>query len=143
MNRAHHRLLLIAGLALLAGCTHLREDDALYARLGGEAGIERIVSDLVDVVTIDPRTRRSLEGIKVKHLKHSITMFICNVAGGQCDYEGEDMKKTHVDAQITEAEFDALVGMLREVLDRHVGTAEKNELLRRLAPMKRDIVAGY
>lgn len=143
MNRAHHRLLLIAGLALLAGCTHLREDDALYTRLGGEAGIERIVSDLVDVVAIDPRTRRSLEGIKVKHLKHSITMFICNVAGGQCDYEGEDMKKTHVDAQITEAEFDALVGMLREVLDRHVGTAEKNELLRRLAPMKRDIVAGY
>ena len=35
------------------------DDDALYARLGGEAGIERIVSDLVDVVTIDPRTRRS------------------------------------------------------------------------------------
>lgn len=142
MNRAHARLLLIAGFTLLAGCSHLRESDALYTRLGGEAGIERIVSDLVDVVTIDPRTRRSLEGIKVKHLKHSITMFICNVAGGRCDYEGEDMKKTHVDAQITEAEFDALVGILREVLDRHVGTAEKNELLRRLAPMKRDIVAG-
>ncbi len=31
----------------------------------------------------------------------------------------------------------------RTALDRHVGTAEKNELLRRLAPLKRDIVANY
>lgn len=143
MNRAHIRLLLIAVLTLLAGCTHLREDDALYRGLGGEPGIHLIVDDLIDVIVTDPRTRRSFEGIKVKHLKHSIAMFICNVAGGQCDYEGEDMKKTHVDAQISEAEFDALVDMLRVVLDRHTGTAEKNELLRRLAPMKRDIVAGY
>ena len=143
MIRAHARLLLVTGLILLTGCSHLRDGDSLYRQLGGEPGIQRIVDDLIDDIVVDPRTRRSLEGIKVKHLKHSIAMFICNVAGGQCDYEGEDMKKTHVDAQISEAEFDALVDMLRVVLDRHTGTAEKNELLRRLAPMKRDIVAGY
>lgn len=144
MNRAHVCLLLTALLALLTGCAaHLREGDALYQRLGGEAGVQRIVSDMVDMTTTDPRTRRSFEGIRIKHLKHSLTMFICTVAGGQCAYEGEDMKRTHVDARITEAEFDALVAQLRISLDRHTGTAEKNELLRRLAPMKRDIVAGY
>ncbi len=53
------------------------------------------------------------------------------------------MKATHADAPVTEAQFDAVVAMLRSSLDDRVSTAEKNELLRRLASMKRDIVANY
>ena len=51
------------------------------------------------------------------------------------------MADAHKDARIRASEFDAMVTMLREELDR-VGTdpAAKNELLRLLAPMKRDIV---
>lgn len=142
MKRLRALLLPPLLVGLLVGCAHGGRDATLYQRLGGEAGIAAIVGELIDQAAADPRTRRSLDGIKPQHLKHSITMFVCNVAGGQCEYEGEDMKKTHADAQITEAEFDALVAMLREALDRHTGTREKNELLRRLAPMKRDIVAN-
>jgi len=65
------------------------------------------------------------------------------VADGPNDYEGLDMKKTHEDAPVTEAQFDSVVEMMRGALDNHVSTAEKNELLRRLASMKRDIVANY
>lgn len=136
---------LLATMAIavaLGGCSSLRDGDALYRHLGGEAGIQRIVDDLMDMAVVDLRTRRSFDGISRKHLKHSIAMFVCNVAGGHCAYEGVDMKATHIDARVTEAEFDALVDMLRVSLDRHVGTAEKNELLRRLAPMKRDIVTA-
>ena len=51
------------------------------------------------------------------------------------------MERAHRDAKISASEFDALVTMLREELDRAViETGAKNELLRLLAPMKRDIV---
>jgi hemoglobin len=144
MKPPHHLLLSLLFAGIVGACAHppAAGTDTLYRRLGGEAGIAAIVKDLVAEATTDPRTRRSFDGIRIKHLNHSITMFVCVVAGGQCEYEGEDMKKTHADARVTEAEFDALVAMLRTALDRHVGTREKNELLQRLAPMKRDIVFG-
>lgn len=128
---------------LLSGCAHTGPDVTLYQRLGGEPGIQRIVSDFVDRATTDPRTRDAFDGIRITHLKHSITQFICRVADGPNAYEGLDMKKTHEDAPVSEAQFDSVVEMMRGALDNHVSTAEKNELLRRLASMKRDIVANY
>jgi hemoglobin len=134
---------LLCLIALLAGCSHGGSDVTLYQRLGGEPGIADIVDDFVGKITTDPRTRDAFDGIKVKHLKHSITQFLCLVADGPNAYEGLDMKATHADAPVTEAQFDAVVAMLRSSLDDRVSTAEKNELLRRLASMKRDIVANY
>jgi hemoglobin len=53
------------------------------------------------------------------------------------------MRESHKGLRITNAEFDLLVQFLRDALDRNkVGESEKNELLRLLAPMKRDIVFG-
>jgi len=143
MKRFRLLALSICVAVLAAGCSHTAAQPTLYERLGGEPAISLIVSDLIDQTTTDPRTRHAFEGIRIKHLKHSITQFICKVADGPNDYEGLDMKTTHADAPVSEAEFDALVAMMRTALDRHAGTAEKNELLRRLAPMKRDIVANY
>lgn len=134
---------LLCLIALLAGCAHGGRDATLYQRLGEEPGIADIVDNFVGQITTDPRTRDAFDGIKVKHLKHSITQFLCLVADGPNAYEGLDMKTTHADAPVTEAQFDAVVAMLRSSLDDRVPTAEKNELLRRLASMKRDIVANY
>jgi hemoglobin len=53
------------------------------------------------------------------------------------------MERAHRDAKIGASEFDAMVTILREELDRAgVDAQAKNELLRLLAPMKRDIVNG-
>jgi hemoglobin len=51
------------------------------------------------------------------------------------------MKNSHAEAEITTAEFELMVQVMRDVMDKHhVGTKEKNELLKILAPMKRDVV---
>ena len=51
------------------------------------------------------------------------------------------MDKVHKGLKNTEAEMNLMVQWLREACDKAgVGTREKNELLRLLAPMKRDIV---
>lgn len=134
-------LLLAAWLGACA--TVATPPPTLYERLGGAPRLELVIGRMLDRAVSDPRTRRSFDGIKLPALKQSLVTHLCSISGGGCRYEGETMARAHADSKIVAGEFDALVSMLREELDRS-GTdpGAKNELLRLLAPMKRDIVTG-
>ncbi len=134
---------LAAGAALVACSVAPTGPATLYARLGGAAQVTPVVDRLIDRAASDSRTRRSFDGVKLASVKQSIVEQICSIASGGCRYEGESMERAHRDARISASEFDALVTMLREELDRAaIDTGAKNELLRLLAPMKRDIVSN-
>lgn len=141
--------LMVMLLLSLGGCTGLNSSDkaqnisthnTLFQRIGGLPVLNKIVDEFVDQVSTSPRTKRSFDGVKLKPLKESIVAHLCKLTGGGCVYEGETMLNSHRDAKITEAEFDAFVDMFRETLNVYLPTREKNELLKILAPMKRDIV---
>jgi hemoglobin len=132
-----------AALVLLAACASPAPASRapLYARLGGEPVVKRVVDATLDRSAADPRTSRSFKDVKLQRVKDKIVEQICALAGGGCVYTGDPMDKVHQGLANTEAEMNLLVQFLREALDRNgVQTAEKNELLRLLAPMKRDIV---
>jgi hemoglobin len=131
----------VIGLSL-AGCagTPSGQDTTLFTRMGGMPTINKVVGETIDAVAADPKTKRSFEGIKLPALKESIAQQFCVLAAGPCKYEGEVMRKAHKGLNITDSEFDLMVAALRASLDRYVGEREKNELLRLLAPMKRDVV---
>jgi hemoglobin len=113
----------------------------LYQRLGGEAGIEAVVQKTITRVSQDPRSSQSFKGIKMPFLIQSIAKHICLVADGPCVYEGDTMRKSHASLNITASQFEFTVTVLREELDAAgISQGAKNELLRRLAPMKPDIV---
>jgi hemoglobin len=116
-------------------------EDSLFKRMGGITTIKIVVSETVDEVSSNPKTSRSFKDIKLPKLKETITSQICKLTGGGCDYDGETMINAHKDAKITTAEFERFVAVFRDSLDRHTNTREKNELLKILAPMKRDIVS--
>ena len=136
----------IAVAALVAGACAAPDPAAtptLYSRLGGEPVVKRVVSETIDRAATDPRTRRSFQDVKLARVKEKIVEQICSLAGGGCTYTGDPMDKVHAGLKNTEAEMNLLVQFLRDALDRAgVKDAEKNELLRILAPMKRDIVTG-
>ena len=114
---------------------------SLYERIGGKEVLYRISAETLDRVAEDPKTMRSFDGVKMDLLKESLTNFLCLETGGDCVYEGETMENSHADAEITIAEFELMVHAMREAMDHNnVGTREKNELLKILAPMKRDVV---
>lgn len=115
---------------------------SLYLRLGGEVAVRQIVAETLGAVSTDLRTRRTFEKVDMKRLQAKIVEHICALTDGDCKYTGDTMKQTHAGMNITEAEFYLMVEALRSSLDRHVGEREKNELLKILAPMKRDIVGG-
>jgi hemoglobin len=76
-------------------------------------------------------------------VKEKLVEQVCELAGGGCRYTGDPMDKVHQGLRNTEAEFNLMVQFVRDALGR-AGVAEgpKNELLRLLAPMKRDIVTN-
>lgn len=116
--------------------------DSLFSRLGGLPVIRVVVSETIDEASSNPKTSRSFKGIKLVKLKESVVNQICKLTGGGCEYDGETMINSHKDAKITTAEFELFVAVFRESLNRHTNTREKNELLKILAPMKREIVSS-
>lgn len=135
--------LLLMCLLLSACATQPSKQQSLYDRIGGKAMLYTISSETLDIIAEDPRTKRSFDGIKMTTLKESFTNFLCVETGGDCDYEGETMENSHADAEITRAEFELTVQVLRNVMDANsIAIREKNELLKVLAPMKRDVVSG-
>jgi hemoglobin len=132
----------MAALAMLAACaTPPTSQPTLYSRLGGEPVVRRVVNETIDQSATDPRTSRSFKDVKLQRVKDKIVEQICSLSGGGCTYTGDPMDKVHQGLKNTEAEMNLVVQWMREALDRNgVQTAEKNELLRLLAPMKRDIV---
>ena len=131
-------------LATLLGCaTDPRSPPTLFERLGGTPVITVVIAETIDRSASDPRTKRSFDGVKLARVKEKLVEQVCELSAGPCRYTGDPMKVVHQGLKITAAELDLLVQFLREALDRaKVGEAEKNELLRLLAPMKRDIVSG-
>ncbi|WP_332289509.1 group I truncated hemoglobin [Aquincola agrisoli] len=128
---------------VLAACASAPEiPPSLYERLGGAPRVDLVAARTVDRAVADPRTRRGFEGVHLVTLKQGLAWQLCQVSGGVCAPGGEAMADAHNGLQITDAEFDALVTLLRQELDRaHVPPSAKNELLRQLAPARQGDVA--
>ena len=130
-------LLLLVGLC--AGRADARA--TLYDRLGGSVGVAAIADMLIDRVVADPLTGPSFEDSKLDRIKKLLAEQICDLAGGPCHYSGDPMKEVHAGHHISEAMFYVLVTDLRDIMnERHIDLRSRNELLRLLAPMKRDVV---
>ena len=141
MNRVTLRclpvlLLLTVGGPAAAGAS-------LYVRLGGQSAIESISATLIDRVVADPVMGRTFKGTKLPRIKQKLAEQLCELTGGPCKYSGDPMTEVHAGHNITEADFYGMVQSLRTLLrERGTGLAETNELLRLLAPMKREVVEG-
>lgn len=136
-------LALIALAVQLSACSSTPSAPPLYQQLGGVERIESISSGMLQRMATDPRTKRTFDGINLRTLSASLASYLCKVADGPCVYEGETMRKSHAELGLGGAEFEATVQILRDELDRAgVSQSAKNELLRRLAPTRRDMVAA-
>ncbi len=127
-------LLCCAALSAAAGTS-------LYSRLGGQSGVTAIADALIDRTANDPVAGRSFAGSNLNRIKSLLAEQLCDLSGGPCHYSGDSMKQVHGGHRISEAEFNRMVASLQAVLkERHVDLRSRNQLLRLLAHMKRDIV---
>jgi hemoglobin len=139
MTPVTFRAWLIVCCAVWAGAAHA--NPTLYDRLGGAPGVTLIADELIDRVVKNPVTGPSFKDTNIKRIKRLLAEQICDLAGGPCHYSGDSMQEVHAGLHISQAQFYVMVDSLRAVMkERHVDTGAGNELLRLLAPMKRDVV---
>lgn len=113
----------------------------MLAAFHGQDGVARIVDDLVDRSVADPRIAEIFKATDLVRLRRTLKEQIAYILGAPVDYTGRDMRSVHKDQGINIAEFNALVENLQAAMDREgVPYRAQNQLLARLAPMKRDVV---
>lgn len=124
-----------------AGATPIA-GDAVYRALHEQAGIHRIVDDLVTRATHDPRIADIFKAADLARLRRTLAEQICYVSGGPCRYTGRDMKTAHADMGLQTRDFDALVEDLQLAMNQEgVAFRAQNQLLAKLAPMRRTTVS--
>lgn len=121
---------------------------SLFDRLGGEAGINKIVEDFVPRAMQDPRVNWDRSGVtsgnvfhhvsskwnptaqNVAQMKKHMVEFFELATGGPAHYTGREIQSAHANMKISNPEFDAAVGDLKASLDRlQIPNAEQKELL--------------
>lgn len=139
----HTRAGRLCGLGLLLVLPLLASaaDDSLYERIGGMPMLQAIVDELIDEVASDPALNQSFNKVNLRRVKDLLAEQLCELTGGPCEYTGENMTLVHAGQNITEKEFNGMVEALVGIMQRRrIGIRERNELLRLLAPMKREVV---
>ncbi len=119
----------------------------LWDRLGGEPAVKMVVHDFVLAAAEDKKVnflrdgKYKLDAKGVEHLEKTLVELISETTGGPLKYTGKDMKSVHKGMAITDAEFDALAGVLVATLKKYkVPQAEIDELVKIVAKTRPDIV---
>jgi len=126
-------------LALLAaGCA---SQQSLYDELGGKEGLDRISAHFIAGIPERPEVREHFEHTNLDRFYRLFSEHLCHVAGGPCEYTGDDMIETHEGMRITEAEFNEVVDLLISAMNREgIPQPVQNRLLHRLAPLRSEII---
>lgn len=116
----------------------------LYARLGGYDAVAAVTDDFLGRLASDKQLGRFFPGHStdsLKKIRQHIVDQLCAATGGPCVYIGRDMKTSHSGMGITEADWNQMVVLLNQTLDKFkVPDAERKELLGALSGLKKDIV---
>ncbi len=117
-------------------------DDSLFADMGGQPGIDKIVEASVDNYLADDRIKAIFDESNIDRLRAEFKVQFCQVAGGGCDYKGHNMTAAHKGLHLDNADFNAVVEDLQLAMDK-VGLpfATQNRFLARLAPMQHQVVS--
>lgn len=127
--------------ALLLAVAPARAEDTLFADMGGQARIDRIVDISVDNYLADDRIKAIFDESNIDRLRAELKVQFCQVAGGPCQYKGHDMVSAHMGLDLTNAHFNALVEDLQDAMDKEgLPFTTQNRFLARLAPMQRQVV---
>ncbi len=113
----------------------------LYERLGGESGIRKIASDVLDKNFNNPLIGYHFRNIDMDKLKRLVFEFFSMGTGGPHHYSGRDMRTAHTGMHINEEEWVSATDDMVWALDKNgIGELEKNEVITILESLKGEVV---
>ncbi len=129
------------GLAAALVTAPALAEDTLFADMGGQPGIDKVVDASVDAYLADPRISAVFSESNMERIRAEFKVQFCQVAGGPCTYQGHDMVAAHKGLHLTNADFNAVVEDLQGAMNKTgIPFATQNRFLARLAPMQHQVV---
>jgi hemoglobin len=120
---------------------------ALWERLGGEKTIKAVIHDFLEAAMKDPKVNFTRDGKfklsekRIAEVEEHLVELVSEIGRGPIPYAGRDIRKTHTGMNITDGEFDALVGHLAASLKKNkVAEADADELIKTVKEVKIFIV---
>lgn len=98
---------------------------AMLKEFGGAEALRPVMRDFVAAALHDPKVdftrggKFDFDADARKRLEESLAEYFASALGGTDAYRGRDMKAAHEGMQITAAQFDALLGHLRDAVKKH------------------------
>lgn len=140
-GRALPRLVLAGLVLLLAACAHSEPRQTLYDDLGGQAGVARMIDEIVDELHADPKLADLFTETDDEYFKERLNEQVCMLTGGGCEYTGLEMTEAHSGMDLSAAQFNDFVEACRRAMTRAgVTVGNQNRLLAILAPMREDVI---
>lgn len=138
-------LISVLFVALVTGCagqqSQTSQDATLYERLGGKEAITAVVQHLWGVVSKDKRINSYFAHTKPEVFGSQLIDFLCQGAGGPCEYQGGDMHTAHTGMKISSDDFDALAEDIVITLNHfNVPQQEQDEVMGMLGGMKAQVI---
>ena len=129
---------LLMGLSI---ATPALADDPLFAQMGGQPGIDKLVEISIDNYLKDDRIKAGFAESNMDRVRAEFKVQFCQVAGGPCSYDGHDMTAAHKGLHLTNADFNAVVEDLQAAMDTcGMPFSVQNQFLARLAPYQHQVV---
>ena len=114
---------------------------SLYERLGGEAGVRKIVNDVLEKNASNPLISYHFKNVDMDKLKQLVFEFFSMGTGGPHKYTGRDMRTSHTGMNINEDEWASATDDTIWALDTNgIGQEEKKEVIAILESLKGEIV---
>jgi hemoglobin len=92
------------------------ESRGVYAALGGYPGLRRAVDEFMERVVADPPLAAHFVNADMNALRRHQVDLLAAALGGPQDYTGRNLTIAHAGMNITDAEFDRVVGHLNAAL---------------------------
>lgn len=125
----------------MLGCTSNNQPTTLYQKLNGQQGIEAIVDSFINQIATDKQVFHYFAKASVSHFRSGFITHMCDVTGGPCKYQGDNMVDIHTGMQINEADFNRIVELLINAMEENnVNYPVQNQVLALLAPFRAEII---
>jgi hemoglobin len=116
---------------------------SLFDRIGGTAGVARLVADFYARVLADAKLKPYFEHVTMSKLWHMQSEFFAVALGGPVHYSGRPMLHAHQGRHINRGHFEAFVQHLFETLKDYALTdSERDTVIARINTYADDVIEG-
>jgi hemoglobin len=113
----------------------------LYERLGGRAGLEPVVRDIIELHFTEEITKPLCKGVDKEKLIGHVVDWLGRAAGGPEQYKGRDMVSAHAHLHMTDVHFMAAGEQILRVLSKYgVPEPEQQEILCAIVAHHDDVI---